>query len=97
MALIEIQTDKVDDLLRSLDGKFFTVTFTKRTTGEERTITATKNYESKLKGGELGYDPKAKALLIVWDIKAMAFKSIPTNAVSTIKALGNIYEVKAGN
>ncbi len=92
---MELQKDAVHGFLRSLNGKFFTIEFIKRTTGEVRVMRATTNYTSKLAGGDLGYDANEKALIPVWDLEKKAFRSIPTDAVLRIKALGNEYEVKA--
>ena len=91
---MEMEKAKVHQFLRSLNGKFFTVEFTKRSTGEVRIMRATTNYESKLAGGDLGYDANEKALIPVWDLEKKAFRSIPTDAVIRIVALGNTYEVK---
>ena len=84
----------VHDFLRSLNGKIFTVEFTKRTTGELRVMRCTTNYQSKLAGGELAYNPTEKALIPVYDLEKRGFRSIPTDAVIRIRALGNEYEVK---
>jgi hypothetical protein len=91
----EIKQDKVGEFLRSLNGKFFTVEFIKRTTGELRVMTATTNYQSKLVGGELNYDADAKKLIPVWDTQKKAFRSIPTDSVQVIRALGQTYKVVA--
>jgi len=92
--IMEMEKAKVHQFLRSLNGKFFTIEFTKRTTGEVRVMRATTNYQSKLAGGDLGYDANEKALIPVWDLEKKAFRSIPTDAVLRIVALGNTYEVK---
>ncbi len=89
-----INRDGVHKFLRSLNGKFFTIEFIKRTTGEVRIMRATTNYESKLAGGSLGYDADAKSLIPVWDLDKKGFRSIPTDAVLRIKALGYNIEVK---
>jgi hypothetical protein len=91
---MEMEKAKVHEFLRSLKGKFFTVEFIKRSTGEVRIMRATTNYESKLAGGDLGYDANEKALIPVWDLEKKAFRSIPTDSVLRIVALGNTYEVK---
>lgn len=89
-----IEKAQVHGFLRSLNGKFFTVEFIKRSTGEIRVMRATTNYQSKLAGGDLAYDANAKSLIPVWDMDKKAFRSIPTDAVLRIVALGNTYEVK---
>jgi len=92
---ITINRDAVHTFIRNLNGKFFTVEFVKRSTGEVRIMRATTNYESKTVGGLMKYDANAKSLIPVWDMDKKAFRSIPTDAVLRIKALGNTYEVKS--
>ena len=89
----DIKRDNVHTFLRMLNGKFFTIEFTKRTTGEHRIMRATTNYKSKLAGGDLKYDADAKKLIPVWDLEKKEFRSIPTDAVLIIRALGNNYKV----
>ncbi len=99
MSAQTIKRDAVHGFLRGLNGKFFTVVFTKRTTGEQRTMTATTNYNKFLAGGDLKYDATAKSLIPVIDMALVAkgdpkpFRSIPTDAVLRITALGSTYEV----
>ena len=88
-----LKADEVEQFLRSLNGKFFTIEFVKRTTGEVRKMTATTNYQSKLAGGDATYSFTEKKLIPVWDLGKQAFRSIPLDAVLTIKANGNAYKV----
>ena len=89
-----INRDSVHSFLRTLNGKFFTIEFIKRTDGSLRVMRATTNYKSKVVGGVLKYDADAKHLIPVWDLEKKQFRSIPTDAVLRIRALGNEYEVK---
>lgn len=89
-----IKRADVHNFLRSLNGKFFTIEFTKRTTGELRVMRATTNYQTKLAGGSLKYNADELALIPVWDLDKKAFRSIPTDAVIRIRALGQELEVK---
>ena len=75
------------------NGKFFTLAFIKRTTGEERIMNATLNLASKLKGGDPAYDHKAKGLLVVTDVTKKAIRSIPLDAVLWVKAYGEQFKV----
>lgn len=99
MATQTMKRDKVHGFLRGLNGKFFTVVFIKRSTGEERKMTATTNYTKFLAGGDLKYDANAKQLIPVIDMELVAkgdprpFRSIPTDTVLRITALGSTYEV----
>jgi hypothetical protein len=90
-----IKRDEVGEFLRSLKGKFFTIEFTKRTTGEHRVMRCSTNYDKQLAGGELAYSPSAKNLFIVWSLDAQGFRSIPLEGVKVIRALGDEYEVSA--
>jgi hypothetical protein len=101
--VLTVTPQEVESILRATRGGFFTVTFTKRTTGELRTMHATLNYKGALKGGEAKYDHKAKSLLVVRDVDATrangnvdAIRSIPWDAVLTINANGNKYRVNHG-
>jgi hypothetical protein len=97
---LSIEREGVEDFLRSLNGKMFSVVFTKRTTGETRKMLASTNFASKLKGGDPAYDAKSKGLLVVLDVVASkatperAIRSIPLDAVSEIHAKGEVYLVK---
>lgn len=88
-----LNRSEVEGFLRGLNGRFFTVTFVKRTTGELRTMNATTNYKTKTVGGELSYSAKAKSLIPVWDLTKGGFRSIPTDAVTEIKANGETYTI----
>lgn len=99
--MLTVTPQEVESILRATRGGFFTVTFTKRKTGELRTMHATLNLKSALKGGEAKYDAKAKGLLIVRDMDATRegiapIRSIPWDAVLTINANGNKYRVNHG-
>ena len=95
MSDMTISKSLVHDFLRGLKGKIFTVEFIKRTDGSLRVMRCTTNYQSKLVGGELAYDANDKQLIPVYDLDKRGFRSIPTDAVLRIRALGNNYEVRA--
>lgn len=95
MSDMTISKSLVHDFLRGLKGKIFTVEFIKRTDGSVRVMRCTTNYASKLAGGELAYNATDKALIPVYDLDKRGFRSIPTDAVIRIRALGNNYEVRA--
>lgn len=61
--------DKVRELIESFGGKFFRVIFTKRTTGELRTMdcrTGVSKFVKGKKGKGKVYEPKDKDLICVW-------------------------------
>lgn len=88
-----IVRDSVAEFLKSLNGKFFTVEFVKRSNGEVRVMRATTNYESHLAGGSPAYNFDEKKLIPVWDLDKKGFRSIPTDSVLVIRAKGDTYKV----
>lgn len=58
--------DKVRKLIESFGGKFFRVIFTKRTTGELRTMDCRTGVSKFVKGKGKVYEPKDKDLICVW-------------------------------
>ena len=74
-------------------GKFFTVTFTKRTTGEERILNGRQGVKRYLKGGPAAYNFAEKKLLPVFDCQIQAYRSIPVEGISELKILGRTFEV----
>ena len=93
MSVLTLKRSDVRDVLQGTNGKFFTVTFIKRTSGEKRKMNASLNYKGLLKGGDATYDAKSKGLLIVRDCTKQAIRSIPLDAVLEISANGNTYQV----
>lgn len=96
----QIKRDEVHNFLRGLNGKFFTIEFVKRSDGSLRVMRATTNYQKHLAGGDAKYDFNAKQLIPVLDLDLVAkgeraIRSIPTDAVLRIHALGAKYEVVA--
>lgn len=73
------------DLLKAGEnGKFFTVKFTKRSTGEVRVMNCRLNVTKHLKGGEKAYDDTVHRLLTVYDIKAQGYRCIPLESLIEI-------------
>ena len=100
--MLTVTPQEVENILRDTRGGFFTVVFTKRTTGELRTMHATLNYKGELKGGAPAYDHASKKLLVVRDMDATrkgddAIRSIPWDAVHQINANGNVYLIELDN
>lgn len=74
-------------------GKFFSVRFTKRTTGETREMTCRQGVKVHLKGGPPAYDFAANSLLPVWDTVAAGYRSIPTEGLTAVKIQGIWFDV----
>lgn len=91
-----IKPEDVFGVLLDTNGRFFTVCFTKRTTGEQRVMNATLNFRSLLKGGQAAYDHNAEGLIVVRDEAKDAIRSIPVENVLWIRANGETFEVRHG-
>lgn len=76
-------------------ARFFTVTFIKRTTGEERVMLARLGVTAHLAGGELPYDAIKKRLVTVWDVQKKAYRNIPLENILSIKTKGVTYTFQA--
>jgi len=70
------------------DGKIFTVTFVKRSTGETRVMNCRKGVKKYLRGGELKYDPSKKGLVSVFDMQAQGYRTISLEGITKISMNG---------
>lgn len=70
------------------NGKIFSVTFTKRTTGESRTMLCRLGVTSHLAGGEKKFSDEEKGLLTVFSLDANGYRSISCEAVQRVKIGG---------
>lgn len=87
----------IDDFNAATDkGRFFTVTFVKRTTGDIRVMNCRRNVSKHLKGGEIGYDPATKSLLPVWDVQANGYRQVPLDNLLSVKVDGRDYDFVDG-
>lgn len=90
--------------LQAAGGQMFQVTFTKRSTGEERRVVGRFGVTKDLKGGSLKYNPAEKGLVIMWinpecrrnDGKDNGYRAIPVDAISEIRAHGRTFTVRDG-
>ena len=80
-------------LIKKSMGRFFTIAFTKRSTGERRVMTCRLGVHKYLKGGKKAYDPEKLGLMIVWEPKSSEYKSIPTDAITELRFAGRKYQV----
>lgn len=82
--------------------EFFSVTFTKRTTGEKRTLTCRRGVRVHLKGGNAAYSFTDKGLLSVWspsDVgahgpKDTGYRAIPLENIHEVSVHGRIWQVR---
>lgn len=90
---MNIQEQAVKQLIQSAQNQFFTVTFTKRSTGELRTMNCRLGVTKHLKGGTKNYDDSEHALLTVFDMVKKGYRSIPLENVHTVKIDGIEYTI----
>lgn len=90
---MKITAAKAAEMLTSTEGKIFSVKFIKRSTGELREMVARTGVKAHLKGGDAAYKFSEKSLLPVYDLQAKGYRSIPLDAIVSLKAGGEEYEV----
>jgi hypothetical protein len=86
----ERAVEKIYTLVHSIFG----VTFTKRSTGEMRTMAARLHVKSHLKGGPPTYNPKDHNLIWVFDMRKVAYRSISIEGIVRVKIGGKEYRVR---
>lgn len=72
-------------------GEFISVTFVKRTTGDERTMHCRSGVRKYTTGGELAFEPTERGLYLVWDLEKEGYRFIDLNTVFCIRAGGRTY------
>jgi hypothetical protein len=89
-----INHEQAKKVIKDTKGKFFTVTFIKRTDGTTRVMNARLGVKAYLKGGELPYNPEPKGLIPVFDIQKRAYRMINLDTVVNLKVGNKEYNVK---
>jgi len=82
------------DILNSTGGKIFSVTFTKRTTGEVRQLNGRLGVQIGVKGVGMKYNPVERDLLPVYDIQKKAFRMINLSSIKEVKFQGKTYRAE---
>jgi hypothetical protein len=70
------------------DGKFFSVEFIKRSDGQLRRMLARTGVTSGLTGEGRNYNPDTHNLITVFDVQKRAYRNIPVDNITWIKAHG---------
>ncbi len=83
-----IDWNRARDLIRATKGKIFTVTFIKRSTGEERLMNCRIGVKKYLHGGTLPYYPDDYDLIPVFDLKKSKYRMISADTLKSLK-IGN--------
>ena len=84
----------IAEIIKGQNGKAVTVVFKKRTDGLIRTLNGRLGVTKGLKGGKLKYNPADYKLLTIYDMQKHDFRSIPLDAVRTVKADGVTHKFK---
>ena len=90
---MQINRQQAVGLITRNRGKFFTVIFTKRTTGEQRVLTGRQGVTKHLKGGPAAYSFSEKKLLPVFDTQKGEYRSIPVEGIQEVRILGKVFQV----
>lgn len=79
--------------IQSSGGKIFAVEFTKRTTGELRTMQCRTGVYSHLRGGPQAYNPDDHGLVVVFDMAKNSYRSIPIDGITRLKIKGEWHPI----
>ncbi len=74
-------------------GKFFTVTFVKRTNGETRVLNCRTGVRKNLLSNELRFNPTERGLKNVYDVQKRAYRFIALENIKRIKMGRRDYKV----
>ena len=87
----------VTNILKAQRGKLFSVTFTARGTGEERTIVGRMGVRKDVNGHGMRYNPADHNAITIWDNGNVPnAKGVKSEGHKTVR-LDTINEVRAGN
>jgi len=76
------------------DGRIFGVSFTKRTTGQLRTMSCRLGVKKFIRGGKMAYSPSEKQLLTVFDMAKKGYRSIPLDGIQSISVGGEKFSIR---
>ena len=88
-----IKKNEVSEFLKETRGRFFTVRFIKRTTGELRVMNCRTGVRQGVTGEGLKFDPEKRGLLVVWDAKIGQHRMVSLDGVQSITFRGDTYNV----
>ena len=88
VTVIDNPTESPLDVIRKSKGKFITVVFRKRTTGELRKMNCRIGVKKGVTGTGKSFDDSDKGLVTVWDAQINQFRSIPLESIITITSQG---------
>jgi len=79
---------------RITTGKFVSILFVKRTTGELRKMLCRTGVKKHLQGGTMKYNPREHGLLTVFDMIKREYRSVPVEGLQRVMVRGQWYQVK---
>ena len=88
VTIINKSTESALDVIQKSKGKFFTVEFVKRTTGEVRKMNCRTGVKKGVTGIGKSFNDSDKGLVTVWDAKISQFRSIPIENIIKITSQG---------
>lgn len=90
--------EKVRKVIDATNGRFFRVVFTKRTSGEERTMDCRTGVSKFTNGKGMKFKPKDHDLISVWDSRAWdpenkdtGYRFINIRTVKEIRSAGQVH------
>ena len=88
VTVIENPTESALDIIQKSKGKFITVEFVKRTTGEVRRMNCRTGVTKGVTGVGKSFNDSDKGLVTVWDAQISQFRSIPLDKIISITSQG---------
>lgn len=88
----KITQEQAAELMKSTEGRIFSVTFQKKD-GSERDMVCRLGVTKHLKGGELAYEPAEYDLMTVFDLQKNGYRMINLDTVKRVKVDGEEFQV----
>lgn len=79
-----MQIKQIREFIRSTGGKFFTIEFYKRTTGELRTMLARTGVSKNVTGEGLKFSPRSLDLKVVYSVNDKGYRMVNLRGVRRI-------------
>jgi len=86
--MVQDSVDNPLSIISKTKGKFFSVEFIKRTTGEVRKMNCRTGVTIGVTGSGKSFNDSDKGLVTVWDAQINQFRSIPLESIITITSQG---------
>tara|TARA_R100000789_G_C2991995_1_gene146368 strand:+ start:609 stop:926 length:318 start_codon:yes stop_codon:yes gene_type:complete len=87
-SMLPVSIGVAGDVLAKTNGKFFSVTFIKRTDGSKRKMLCRTGVKKYTNGEGLKYSPNDKGLIPVYSLHDKGYRSIPINGIVSFTAYG---------